>query len=55
MKTVGIRELKNKLSRYVRFVKSGETVLVTDRHTVVAELRPYEQELEAGEKKRSKC
>jgi antitoxin (DNA-binding transcriptional repressor) of toxin-antitoxin stability system len=40
MKAVGIRELKNKLSHYVRLVEAGESVLVTDRGTVVAELRP---------------
>lgn len=40
MKTVGIRELKNRLSEYVREVRAGETVLVTDRGEVVAELSP---------------
>lgn len=40
MRAIGIRELKNKLSHYVRLVEAGESVLVTDRGTVVAELRP---------------
>lgn len=40
MRAVGIRVLKNKLSEYVRLAESGETVLVTDRDRVVAELRP---------------
>lgn len=40
MKTAGVRELKNRLSEYLREVRSGETVLVTDRGEVVAELRP---------------
>ncbi len=40
MKSVGIRELKNRLSEYVREVRSGEAVLVTDRGEVVAELVP---------------
>jgi len=40
MKAVGIRELKNRLSEYVRLVKNGESVLVTDRGAIVAELRP---------------
>lgn len=40
MRTVGLKVLKNKLSEYVRIVASGETVLVTDRDRVVAELRP---------------
>jgi antitoxin (DNA-binding transcriptional repressor) of toxin-antitoxin stability system len=38
MKTVGVRELKNRLSEYLRHVQSGEGVLVTDRGEVVAEL-----------------
>ena len=40
MKSVGIRDLKNKLSEYVREVRAGEAVLVTDRGEVVAELIP---------------
>ena|ERR1700676_1472265 len=40
MKTVGIRDLKNRLSEYVREVRGGEEILVTDRGQVVAELRP---------------
>lgn len=30
MKSVGVRELKNRLSEYLREVRSGEVVLVTD-------------------------
>jgi len=40
MKKVGLRELKNRLSAYIREVRSGKTVLVTDRGAVVAELIP---------------
>jgi prevent-host-death family protein len=40
MKSVGLRELKNRLSEYVRQVREGESVLVTDRGEVVAELLP---------------
>ena len=40
MKTVGLRELKNRLAEDVRHVRSGEGVLVTDRGEVVAELVP---------------
>jgi prevent-host-death family protein len=40
MKTVGVRELKNRLSEYLRQVRSGEELLVTDRGEVVAELTP---------------
>jgi antitoxin (DNA-binding transcriptional repressor) of toxin-antitoxin stability system len=39
METVGLRELKNRLSEVVRRVRAGEEVLVTDRGQVVAELR----------------
>ena len=37
---VGTKELKNRLSHYLRIVRGGEAVLVTDRGAVVAELRP---------------
>lgn len=40
MKSVGLRDLKNRLGEYVREVRSGEAVLVTDRGQVVAELIP---------------
>jgi len=40
MKSVGVRELKNRLSEYLRQVRAGERVLVTDRGEVVAELAP---------------
>jgi len=40
MQTVGVRELKNKLSEYLRRVRLGERGLVTDRAAVVAELLP---------------
>jgi antitoxin (DNA-binding transcriptional repressor) of toxin-antitoxin stability system len=39
MKAVAVRELKNRLSMYLRDVSRGEIVLVTDRGRVVAELR----------------
>jgi prevent-host-death family protein len=39
MREVGIRELKNRLSEYIRLVREGEVVMVTDRGEVVAELR----------------
>lgn len=42
IKTVGIKELKNNLSAYIKDVQRGVRVLVTDRNYVVAELRePY--------------
>ncbi len=40
VRAVGLKILKNKLSEYVRLAARGETVLVTDRDQVVAELGP---------------
>ena len=40
MRAVGLKVLKNKLSEYVRAAAAGETVLITDRDRVVAELVP---------------
>jgi len=40
MRAVGLKVLKNKLSEYVRLAEGGETVLVTDRDRVVAEIVP---------------
>lgn len=38
VRAVGLKVLKNRLSEYVRLAAGGETVLVTDRDRVVAEL-----------------
>ena len=40
MKSVGVKQLKARLSEYLRLVRTGETVLITDRDEVVAEIRP---------------
>ena len=40
MVTVGIRELKNNLSHYMRKVMAGHRVTVTDRGKPVAEIIP---------------
>ncbi len=40
MATVGIRELRNRLSAYLRRVKAGERLLVTERGRPVALLSP---------------
>jgi prevent-host-death family protein len=37
---VGVRELKNALSSYLRRVRQGETVVVTDRGVPVARVIP---------------
>lgn len=38
--TVGIRELKNRLSHYLQRVREGEKIAVTDRGAVIAYLFP---------------
>ncbi len=43
---VGTRELKNKLSEYIRRVKKGQTVIITERGNVVAQLIPPQQTIE---------
>lgn len=40
MKTIGIRELRQQASKYLRDVESGETLEVTDRGRPVARLVP---------------
>jgi antitoxin (DNA-binding transcriptional repressor) of toxin-antitoxin stability system len=40
MRTVDLESLKSKLSEYVRLAAGGETVLITDRDRVVAQLTP---------------
>lgn len=40
MKTVGVAELRQNLSRYLRRVEAGERLTVTDRNRPVAELGP---------------
>jgi len=42
--TVGIRELKTNLSRYLARVKSGERIIVTDRKKEVAIIAPCGKE-----------
>lgn len=40
MRTIGIRELRQQASRYLRDVQRGETIEVTDRGRPVARLVP---------------
>ena len=44
MRRVGIKQLKAHLSHYVRAARSGETILVSDRGEVVAELGPVRRQ-----------
>ena len=43
-KTVGIKKLKNELSAYIREVKNGTVILITDHGHVVAEIKTPETE-----------
>jgi len=38
MTTVGVRDLKNQLSRYLDIVKGGESVLVTEHNKIIAQI-----------------
>ena len=40
MRSVSLKVLKTKLSEYVRLAAAGETVVISDRDRVVAELVP---------------
>ncbi|MBI5380155.1 MAG: type II toxin-antitoxin system prevent-host-death family antitoxin [Nitrospirae bacterium] len=46
MKTAGIKELKNRLSYYLREVKRGEKILITEREQVIATITPVERATE---------
>jgi antitoxin (DNA-binding transcriptional repressor) of toxin-antitoxin stability system len=40
MRSVGMKLFRSKLDEYVRAAEAGETVLITDRDRIVAELVP---------------
>lgn len=40
LKSVGVKDLKNNLSAFLRELKAGVRILITDRSVVVAELAP---------------
>ncbi|CAB1056275.1 hypothetical protein D1BOALGB6SA_1011 [Olavius sp. associated proteobacterium Delta 1] len=48
MKTVGIRELKRNLSEYLRSVKAGKKVVITDRKKEIAVIVPFQKVDEQG-------
>lgn len=50
MKQVGIRELKDHLSEYIRHVREGEVIVVTDRGEAVAEMRSPSESSELEKK-----
>ena len=43
---VGIRELKARLSEYMRRVKAGQTVIITERGTPVGQILPVGESIE---------
>ena len=46
---VSIREMKNRLSKYLKLVQSGSAVVITDRGRPVARLAPIVASAEQGE------
>ena len=40
MQRVGSREFKNRMGRYLRAVRNGQTLIITDRDRPVAKLSP---------------
>lgn len=48
MRSVNVAELKNSLSKYLTFAKSGEEIIIRDRNLPVAKLVPFVSD-EAGE------
>ncbi|GAB4496612.1 MAG: hypothetical protein OHK0052_06820 [Anaerolineales bacterium] len=44
--TVGIRDLKTRLSEYLNLVRSGQTIVITSRGRAVGRILPVEQPLE---------
>lgn len=47
MESVGVRELKAHLSRYLRQLRSGGRLLITDRGRSIAVITPIEAPVEA--------
>lgn len=45
-KRVGTRELKSKLSEYMRRVKAGETIIVTEHGKIIGQIVPVKATLE---------
>jgi prevent-host-death family protein len=43
---VGVRDLKSRLSEYLRLVKQGHTVVITEHGRPIGRLTPAEQTLE---------
>jgi prevent-host-death family protein len=41
MRSVNVAELKNRLSKYLRFARGGEEIVIRDRNLPVAKLVPF--------------
>ncbi len=50
METVGIRELKQNLSKYIKKTRLGEKIIITDHKKEVAVLLPFTKEETESEK-----
>lgn len=48
MRSVNVADLKNRLSKYLRFAKAGEEIVIRERNLPVAKLVPFSCE-EASE------
>lgn len=44
MRSVNVAELKNSLSKYLRFAKRGEEIIIRERNLPVAKLVPFSAE-----------
>ena len=44
MRSVNVAELKNQLSKYLTFARSGEEIVIRDRNLPVAKLIPFSAE-----------
>ena len=42
MQAVGVRDLKSRLTHYLRLIKAGERVIVTERGKPIALIRPVD-------------
>lgn len=44
--TVGVRDLKARLSKYLRQVKQGQTIIITDRGVPIGQIAPLGRTVE---------
>ena len=51
MTSVGVRNLKNNLSKYLHLVKAGETVVITEHDLVIAEIKRPSENLHDSKKR----